>query len=79
MKPLPLLKDDELREVDLSSYPRFLDETQVADSLNVSIALVRKWRGRKTGPKALKIGGRLVRYELDSVLAFARQDSEECE
>ena len=60
----------------IDNYPQFLDEKEVAALLNVSVALVRKWRARRTGPKVLKIGGRLVRYELNAVLAFARQGQE---
>lgn len=59
-----------------SDTPSFLTDRQVAQLLNVSLALVRKWRQRSAGPKPQKIGGRLVRYELGDVLAFARREAE---
>jgi len=38
-----------------------LNEKQVARLLNISVALLRKWRRGKDGPRWLKLG-RVVRY-----------------
>ena len=39
-----------------------LNENQVAQHLGVSIATVRRWRARRTGPRFRKIGGASVRF-----------------
>ncbi len=41
-----------------------LDEYQLAERLNVSVALLRKWRRQGKGPPYLKLGT-LVRYRLE--------------
>jgi len=43
-----------------------LNEYQLAKQLNVSVALVRRWRLLKLGPKFLKVGS-LVRYRPEDV------------
>ncbi len=46
----------------------FLTESDVAETLRVSLALVRRWRLEKRGPTFVKVGA-LVRYrpeDLDS-------------
>lgn len=40
-----------------------LNEHQLAEMLNVSVALIRKWRLQRKGPRYLKVGP-LVRYRL---------------
>jgi hypothetical protein len=40
-----------------------MDEYQLAEMLNVSVALIRKWRLQRKGPRYLKLGP-LVRYRL---------------
>jgi transcriptional regulator with XRE-family HTH domain len=51
------------------SSESLLDERDVADRLNVSVATVRRWRLFKTGPKFLKIGA-AVRYRPEDLAAF---------
>ena len=41
---------------------RFLTERQLAERLNVSMAMVQRWRVLRKGPPYVKIG-KLVRYE----------------
>jgi excisionase family DNA binding protein len=46
----------------------FLNEQEVSERLNVSVATLRRWRLEKRGPMFLKVGS-LVRYrpeDLDS-------------
>ena len=46
-----------------------LDERQVAEILNISIATLRRWRLLQTGPRFLKLGS-AVRYKPSSVSEF---------
>ena len=43
-----------------------INESELARRANVSIAVIRKWRREKTGPRFLKLG-RLVRYRVRDV------------
>ena len=43
-----------------------LNDTQVADYLNMSVASVRRWRVYRKGPKFLKIGS-AVRYKREDL------------
>lgn len=47
-----------------------LDETEVAERLNVSIGTVQNWRTRREGPRYVKLGKRAVRYRPEDVEAF---------
>jgi hypothetical protein len=51
---------------------QLLTEIQVADRLNLSVALLRKWRGNGNGPNFLKLS-RLVRYREADLNAFLHQ------
>jgi predicted DNA-binding transcriptional regulator AlpA len=46
-----------------------INESEVARRANVSVAVIRKWRREKTGPRFLKLG-RLVRYRARDVEAW---------
>jgi predicted DNA-binding transcriptional regulator AlpA len=48
-------------------HVRFLNEFQVAEILNVSVATVRRWRLLGRGPKFLKVAGTLVRYPVEAL------------
>lgn len=52
--------------------PKFLNENQVAEQLNVSVATLQRWRWAKRGPAYAKFG-RCVRYEEAAVEAFINQ------
>jgi predicted DNA-binding transcriptional regulator AlpA len=52
--------------VPLPDAPELLNEHQVAKSLQLSVASVRRWRLFRTGPKYLKIGA-AVRYRREDV------------
>jgi predicted DNA-binding transcriptional regulator AlpA len=47
----------------------------LAERYQISVATVRNWRIRGTGPKAVKIG-RFLRYRFDDVLAWEHQLAE---
>ena len=58
----------DLREVS----GHLLTEKQASEKLNVSVALLRKWRRVGGGPRYCKIGS-LVRYSESDLLAFIEQ------
>ena len=50
----------------LPKLPEMLNDHQVAEYLNMSVASVRRWRTFRKGPKFLKIGS-AVRYKREDV------------
>ena len=50
----------------LPKLPEMLNDHQVAEHLNMSVASVRRWRTFRKGPKFLKIGS-AVRYRREDV------------
>jgi hypothetical protein len=52
---------------EVRSTPVCYTEKQAAQFLNVSISLLRKWRRLGAGPEFKKVGGKLVRYPIDSL------------
>jgi len=53
----------------LHSTNGLLNENEVAGTLNVKVATLRRWRWAGKGPRFLKIGG-AVRYDPADVQAF---------
>ncbi|HEY4359511.1 MAG TPA: hypothetical protein VGN17_01005 [Bryobacteraceae bacterium] len=51
------------------SVDGLLDEQAAAQTLSVSVALLRKWRVFKTGPSYCKLG-RLVRYRRTDLTGY---------
>lgn len=47
----------------------FLNEDQLASRWQLKSATLRKWRSQRTGPKYVKVGGR-IRYLIDDVLRY---------
>lgn len=48
--------------------PKLIGERQLADWLDVSLALIRKWRSNGNGPPVIHPGGsRLCRYDIADV------------
>lgn len=50
----------------------FLDDKELAQLLNISVASVRRWRLHGRGPKATKIGAS-IRYKLADIEEFINQ------
>ena len=50
----------------LPAVPEMMNDHQVADYLNMSVASVRRWRTFRKGPKFLKIGS-AVRYKREDL------------
>lgn len=48
-----------------------VDEREAAAILGTAIQTLRNWRWKGTGPRARKVGARLVRYHRDDLAAFA--------
>jgi predicted DNA-binding transcriptional regulator AlpA len=51
---------------------RLLSEPEVAKFLGVSHECVRRWRYAGTGPRYVRLGDRLIRYELAAVQEWLR-------
>jgi predicted DNA-binding transcriptional regulator AlpA len=54
----------------MSNIDPLLSDLEVANTLRVSVALVRRWRLKHVGPPYRKIGGTLVRYDLAELRAW---------
>ena len=73
-KPIPKPAANESRPItpapikppSLPDAPELLNEHQVAEFVQLSVASVRRWRLFRTGPKYLKIGA-AVRYRREDV------------
>ena len=50
---------------------RMLTEAEAAELLSCTKYALRAWRNRRVGPPFYKVGGRLVRYKLSELKAFA--------
>jgi predicted DNA-binding transcriptional regulator AlpA len=57
----PAISDPPGKPSSLPKVPEMMNESQVAEFLNLSVASVRRWRLFRKGPKYLKIGS-AVRY-----------------
>lgn len=51
-----------------------MSESELAQTANVSIAVLRKWRRERKGPRYLKLG-RLVRYLARDVRAWMEENA----
>ena len=51
-------------------YKRLYTAKETAAMLNCSEAALRLWRRQGRGPKSVKLGRRLVRYDARSILEF---------
>jgi hypothetical protein len=55
------------------STERLLDERGAANKLACSIAMMRKWRLKRIGPRYCRLG-RLVRYSEADLVAYIEQN-----
>ena len=62
-------KSSPVDPLSLPKLPEIMNEHQVAEYLNMSVASVRRWRTFRKGPKFLKIGS-AVRYKREDVDAW---------
>lgn len=49
-----------------------VDEREAAAILGCAVQSLRNWRWRRTGPKWVRVGQRLVRYNRASLAAFLK-------
>lgn len=61
---------DALAMSDAASVPNVLTPKQAAIYLNLSIATLKSWRAKKTGPVVVKRGARMVGYRPADLDAF---------
>src|SRR5450759_386243 len=66
VKELPPVRPVQIKPPSLPDAPDLLNEHQVAEFVQFSVASVRRWRLFRTGPKYLKIGA-AVRYRREDV------------
>ena len=50
--------------------PQLLTSSQAAEMLNLKTETLRKWRQAGTGPKWIRVNGKVLRYRLTDLLAF---------
>jgi predicted DNA-binding transcriptional regulator AlpA len=50
--------------------PLLLDEREVAEMLGVDVAIVRRWRLSRQGPRFIQLGRSVRRYRVTDVLAW---------
>lgn len=53
-----------------------LDENEAAAILGAQVQTLRNWRWKGIGPRAIRIGQRMIRYRRDDLLAFIEAGSE---
>ena len=51
-------------------FATLLNDHEVAGTLGVSVATVRRWRLLGTGPRWIRIGGAAIRYRPEDVKAY---------
>lgn len=54
-----------------------LTTQEAAEMLGVSPLTLKDWRQKKTGPTAIRLGYRTVRYRLSAIRAFIAENEEE--
>lgn len=52
--------------------PTYLNQDELARRFRVSPRTLERWRGKKTGPNYIKLGGKIV-YALSDVEAYERR------
>jgi hypothetical protein len=52
----------------------WLDSEKAAAYLGIAPNTLKRWRAHRTGPLFHKIGGKLIRYHINDLEAFARRD-----
>lgn len=56
-------------------YSPWMDTTTAAQYLVASPKTLRQWRCQGRGPRYRAVGGRLIRYHVDDLDAFARGEA----
>lgn len=61
------------RPIPMTTAPKLLTETQVSESLNVSLSTLRYWRQCGVGPTYVKLE-RLVRYDAAALRSYIQRN-----
>ena len=54
---------------------QLLTEQKAAETLNCTVAALRRWRRERRGPRFVKLG-RLIRYNLADIEAYVEQSTQ---
>ncbi len=54
----------------MSTYAERVSPKRAAEFLGVSVRTLEEWRKKKTGPAFVKLGPKLIRYELAELERF---------
>lgn len=58
----------------MNIYPetvdRLINQNEVASIIGVAPKTLERWRGNGTGPRFVRVGGRLARYRFSDVMAY---------
>jgi hypothetical protein len=54
---------------------RYLTTKDVARLLHITVSCLEKWRGLQKGPPFVRVGSRIIRYELTAVVVWAGRQS----
>ncbi|WP_025159306.1 helix-turn-helix transcriptional regulator [Leifsonia aquatica] len=56
--------------------PPMVSPSALAEFLQVSIPTLARWRGNKTGPRWVRVGGQAVRYPRENVRAWLDENEQ---
>jgi hypothetical protein len=56
-----------------TSRPQLIDERQLSEHLNVSVALLRKWRSQRFGIPFVRLGSRRIGYRMADVERYVSE------
>ena len=54
----------------MSELPRLLTRAEVARALGVDVSSLSRWEKRGAGPRNIRLGDQIVRYDAADVAAF---------
>jgi predicted DNA-binding transcriptional regulator AlpA len=54
---------------------KLVDDTEASAILGVARQTLRNWRNLRKGPRYIKIGARIVRYNVDDLREFIRKQT----
>ena len=69
-------RKDALASTDATPAPTVLTPKQAATYLNLSLATLKSWRAKKTGPVFVKRGARLIGYKPADLESYMTSDAQ---
>jgi hypothetical protein len=56
--------------------PKMVDEQSASDLIGVKVKTLQDWRlKRNFGPPFIRVGGKLIRYRVDALLAWLEENT----